>query len=111
MEGEFAVAELAVASLATGAGVGAGAADDRLAGDGAGVETGAVGGLDQDLPVWHADRERALRAEAGSARTTRLSKPRIRTWKQERRLPAPFLTDDEMFYRLPQTDELLSPVR
>jgi hypothetical protein len=45
---------------------------------GAGVETGAVGGLDQDLPVWQAERERALRAEAGSARTTRLSKPRIR---------------------------------
>jgi hypothetical protein len=94
MEGEFAVAELAVASLATGAG----------------VETGAVGGLDQDLPAWQAERERALRAEAGSARTTRLSKPRIRAWKQERRLPAPFLTHHEMFYRLPQTAELFSPV-
>jgi DNA-binding CsgD family transcriptional regulator len=31
-------------------------------------------------------------------------------WKQERRLPAPFLTHHEMFYRLPQTAELFSPV-
>src|SRR6185437_2050370 len=48
--------------LAARAGVGAGAADDRFAGDRAGVEAGAVGGLDQDLPVWQAERERALRA-------------------------------------------------
>src|SRR6185437_14016064 len=33
VEGEFGVAELAVASLAARAGVGAGAADDRFAGD------------------------------------------------------------------------------
>lgn len=51
VEGDPRVGEFAVASLASAAGVGAGAADDCLACDGAGVEAGAVGGLDQDLAV------------------------------------------------------------